>query len=201
MKAIQFHENRIKEDREHLRNRRDLLVDDIKMVFRDVNRKGGVSLAETEPLDAGASKQTCLRIRAQQRDKHWWEVDLRKHDPSGSGLCFLDPIGFRYHAPAYMIDALTVGNSRLDNCEHDGWNGHHTIIFLLTNLTSSLNEFYHLFDDQQRTCVARFLAIQLELYYIEGNDDVANALRDYWVRYLPEHDKTRISSIWPDLLT
>jgi len=196
MRVVQLHEDRIRNNQAQLRSRRDELVESIKQAFNAVTRKGGVSLAETEPLDAGATERACLRIRAQQRDKHWSEVDLREHDPYGSGICFLDPIGFKYHAPAYMIDALTVGNARLDDCEHDEWMGQDTILYRLSDLSDK--EFFQLFDIQQRACVARFLAFHIELNYTTGNDDVLSALSDYWASDLPDEEKAHLTAIWPD---
>ena len=202
LELVLFHENRISRDQQQLRVKRDALVDDIRLSFDDVTRKGGISLAEVEYMDAGAPQKTCLRIRSQQRDKHWSEVNLREHDPQGSGICFLDPIGFRYHAPAYMIDALTAGIAQLDDCEPDEWNGQNTIVFRLSDLTQSENDHSCccLFNTDQRCCVARFLAFHLELNYIIGDDNALTALRNYWVQFLPEKDKAHFKSIWPDTL-
>ena len=192
---------RMSKSRPELRTKRDVLVDDIRAAFSDVSRKGGTSLAEVEPLDAGASEQQCKRIRAQQRDKHWSGVDLRKHDPCGIGPAFLDPVGYRYHLPAYLIDQLTVGNHDLDKVEHDEWMGQDSIVFSLTYTSDWSDEKQNLLNASQRRCVARFLALNLELMqstHFEGKpDDVYLALINIWWDDLPDEDRSHLESIWP----
>lgn len=193
---------RMNETRPALQAKRDALVEDIREAFSDVSRKGGTSLAEVEPLDAGVSEQQCKRIRAQQRDKNWSEVDLRKHDPYGNGPAFLDPIGYRYHLPAYMIDQLTVGNHDLDGVSHDPWMGQDTIIYSLTYTSEWSGEKRNLLNASQRSVVARFLALNLELMqstHFEGKpDDVYLALINIWWDDLPVEDREHLNSIWPD---
>lgn len=193
---------RMNETRPTLQAKRDVLVEDIRAAFSDVSRKGGTSLAEVEPLDAGANELQCKRIRAQQRDKHWSEVDLRKHDPSGVGMCFLDPIGFRYHLPAYMIDQLTVGNHDIDEVEHDEWKGQQAVMFHLCDPDDFLKERFDLLSKAQRCVVARFLALNMALQqstHFEGKpDDVYLALINIWWDDLPVEDREHLNSIWPD---
>lgn len=192
---------RLDESRQALRSKRDQLVEDIRAAFADVTRKGGNSLAEVELLDAGASERECKRIRAQQRDKHWSEVDLRKHDPYGNGPAFLDPIGFRYHLPAFLIDQLTVGNHDIDGVDHDPWMGQDTIVFSLTSMSELNVEKQSLLNSSQRECVARFLALNMELMqstHFEGKpDNVYLALMTIWRDDLPADDRSHLESIWP----
>ncbi len=192
---------RMNETRPAIQAKRDALVEDIRAAFSDVSRKGGTSLAEVEALDAGASERECKRIRAQQRDKHWSEVDLRTHDPHGNGPAFLDPIGYRYHLPAYLIDHLTVGNHDIDGVEHDPWKGQDSIIFSLTSTSEWSDEKRNLLNKSQRRCVARFLALCLELEqstHFEGKpDDVYLALINIWRDHLPIEDRSNLESIWP----
>jgi len=197
------HDQRIKISRKNLQSRRDQLVEEICSAFKNVTRKGGVSLAEVELLDAGASVNQCKRIRAGQRDKHWSQVDLRRHDPYGSGLCFLDPIGFCYHLPAYLIDRLTIGNHLVDDCRHDDWMGQDTVVYRLQDTSSSGRKQYNLLNTPQRECVARFFAFEVELLNCletDGRyDDIYTALKSYWIEYLHAIDKGRLESIWPGL--
>tara|TARA_R110002073_G_scaffold1715_1_gene12140 strand:- start:16126 stop:16761 length:636 start_codon:yes stop_codon:yes gene_type:complete len=195
------HELRIHTSRSKLQYRRDQIVVEIEVAFKNVTRKGGISLAEVESLDAGASEAICKRIRESQRDKHWAEVDLRKHDPYGSGICFLDPIGFRYHLPAYMIDLLTKGYHIIDQSQPDEWMGHEIIIYRLCDTTRDGRESYSLLNATQRTCVARLLAFEVELlttlYFDNVPDDSFVALKNYWLEHLPQADKLHLESIWP----
>jgi len=204
-KNDELHTQRLVDSRPNLQAVRDRLVEEIRLAFADVTRKGGNSLAEVEPLDAGASEQYCKRIRAQQRDKHWSEVDLRKHDPYGIGPAFLDPIGYRYHLPAYMIDQLTVGNNLIDGGGHDDWMGQDTIQFSLTYADEWSGEKHRLLNQEQRRCVARFLALNMELLhslYFEGKpDDIYTALRTIWRDDLPEEHREHLESIWPSCFT
>ena len=192
---------RMNETRPAIQAKRDALVEDIRAAFSDVTRKGGSSLAEVEPLDAGASERQCKRIRAEQRDKHWSEVDLRKHDPSGIGPAFLDPIGYRYHLPAYMVDQLTVGNHDLDGGDRDPWKGQDSIIFSLTSKSEWSGEKQNLLNASQRCCVARFLTLNMELMqstHFEGKpNDVYLALINIWWDDLPFEDREHLNSIWP----
>jgi Family of unknown function (DUF6714) len=201
-KNYEFHANRLKNNRQKLQSVRDELVKKITTAFADVSRKGGVSLAEVEHLDAGAREQVCKRIRAQQQDKHWSEVDLRLHDPYGIGPSFLDPIGFRYHLPAYMIDQLTIGNCQIDGCELDKWMGQDSILFRLYGTSKSDREYYKLLNQDQRQCVAEFLAFNMELLDdlldSKGHPyDLYQAIKTVWLPDLPGNIKKHLESIWP----
>lgn len=194
---------RLNTNRPSLKAKRDMLVEDIRSAYSNVTRKGGNSLAEVEALDAGASERECKRIRAQQRDKHWSEVDLREHDPHGIGPAFLDPIGFRYHLPAYMVDQLTVGNHDIDCVDRDPWKGQDTIVYSLTSTSEWSAEKRQLLNPSQRQCVARFLGLNMELReslynHDQSPDDVYTALKSIWLEDLPDEEKVHLESIWPD---
>lgn len=76
----------------------------IRTHFAGVSRQGGISLHQTEVVDACGSAKAMLTALSQDTDSQWIEVQDGWIEQFGGvgGLVFLDPIGFRYYLPAYM---------------------------------------------------------------------------------------------------
>jgi hypothetical protein len=87
------------------------MLDEIKRVFGDVQRGGGVTLHETEVIDRYGSDDEREQARRKDTDSHWWEVrDEWIEEISGiGGLSFLDEVGFHYYLPAYMSYWIRTG--------------------------------------------------------------------------------------------
>lgn len=82
----------------------DLLRQMIRAQFAGVSRQGGISLHQTRVVDAYGSSDELRSALQQDTDTQWTEVqdDWIEQFGGAGGVCFLDPIGFRYYLPAYM---------------------------------------------------------------------------------------------------
>jgi hypothetical protein len=87
------------------------LIEEIQRAFRGVERGKGVSLHETEVIDAYGSQDERGRARAKDTDRNWQEVQDCWIEEFGGvgGLSFLDAEGLRYYLPAYMTYWLRTG--------------------------------------------------------------------------------------------
>lgn len=99
--------------------RKQALIDEITAAFDGVSREGGVSLHEAQvifdclPLENGissfhevaetASAEERAAARLKDTETRWQDVPDEDIAYGDSCLHFLDPIGFRYYIPAYII--------------------------------------------------------------------------------------------------
>ena len=117
------------------------ILDEIKRVFGEVQRGGGVTLHETEVIDSHGSDEEREEARRKDNDRHWWEV--RDEWIKGCvGLSFLDEAGFRYYLPAYMSYWIRNGeepNGLEFHLQHDRW------------------DFDRIFSLAEKRMIARFL--------------------------------------------
>lgn len=140
------------------------LIEEITVAFDGVSREGGVSLHEAEALDAYGSQKQLAAARALDTEKEWQQVpdeDLRTHD---SALSFLDPIGFHYYIPAFMVWDLR----NIDNSDPEYWsNSFDSLDFYLgVAYNDRIDPYFHKrlthFTPKQRKAVARFLLLLLQ---------------------------------------
>lgn len=202
----QFHIKRIANSRDELLKRRDRLINQIQNVFHHVNREGGVSLREAAVIDDYGTDQERADARLLETDTHWSEVDVEELDPGGSCLSFIDPIGYRYYAPAYMIYTLSNAyGDALDEAVVDSNVFDHIVYSLNASRCSSQDAFEHhqkkfsLFTTKERTCIARFLAFDAECEIFDFITDSLEALKSGWIKSLPHSEVKHLRSIWPDL--
>ncbi|MEM1109746.1 MAG: DUF6714 family protein [Planctomycetota bacterium] len=166
---------------------RDALLAEIEKVFRGVNRDGGVSLHETEGIDQHHSEKGLAPLRAKDTDQCW--QDIRHEDLAEvcgiGGIAFFDPIGWRYHLPAYMTWYLQGG-------EHSDSVAASNLIYSLTpsegkwnHLRSKDIERYESLNTAQSVAVASFLRHVLR--YGEDEFDkqyMAKAIDIYWHQFV-----------------
>jgi hypothetical protein len=163
-----------------LEQRREALINQIKNAFTGVDRKGGVSLHEADVIDDKGSLQE--RIRARQLDaEHKWEdvpeADIERYDWI---LSFLDPIGFRYYLPAYMIWTLRhYANSEsmsVDSTIYALDYGDHFREFAMKR--------FLLFDRAQKEAVCTFLRFMVkEAAGLADETAATSALNRYWGQF------------------
>ena len=165
---------------------RDRLIAEIHAAFAGVTREGGVSISEAHAIDYDKSERACEKARTKDTDTAWSEVDIEKKD-RGSGLAFMDPIGFRYHLPAYMCyrlqgDAPPFGPAS-DNIAAESAEFSLLRIHPLRNGgigTPARGRSEILSDDQRRAC-ARFL---LFLDVLESQFAEEDPVRNAWYALL-----------------
>ena len=135
-------------------------------------------------------------------DSEWSQVDVVGLDPNGYCLNYFDPVGFRYHLPAYMSSALRYSysllcDSRLETLLNS------SIIASLSSDDPEDTAKYKALNAQQSRCVARFIVLDLELDYDWDDDSHVKSTRNYlamtghWRPFVEHADWKQIRSIWP----
>ena len=99
------------------------LIREITAAFDGVSREDGITLHEAQALDDYAGPDERAEVRKLDTETRWQDVPSEDISQGDSVLSFLDPKGFRYYIPAFLIWYLTT--------EEDS-NTYHSIEFHLT---------------------------------------------------------------------
>jgi hypothetical protein len=103
-------------------SRIDELIDEITAAFDGVSREDGTTLHEAIAIDDWKSLDEQLAARLFDTEERWQDVPDDAIVECDSALSFLDPKGFRYYLPAFMVCGLrnwTNDASRtVDTCEY-----------------------------------------------------------------------------------
>lgn len=200
-----FHIKRIERNRDKLLARRDELIQQIHTVFDKVTREGGISLREANVIDDYGTDEQRVQARLLDTDTHWSQVDVEQLDPGCSCMSFVDPIGYRYYAPAYMVYILKYGYSNVFGGSFVDSNIFEFYFFGLNpsqhdspELIEHIRKKYVLFTVEERVCIARFLALDAELYTFDYSDHSLQAIKCEWGKHLPDDELSHLKSIWPD---
>jgi hypothetical protein len=162
----------------------DELIAEIERAFADVTREDGVTLHEADVIDDYGSMAQRKKARQLDTDTRWQDVPDDLIERSPSILSFLDPIGLRYYAPAYMRWSLRYLN-RSESCSID-----FTIYTFDPGEDEVLSDWhrerYEIFNADQTRVIARYLRYMAE--EADWCDDrVARlALERYWSRFEPD---------------
>ncbi|MGB3496555.1 MAG: DUF6714 family protein [Elainellaceae cyanobacterium] len=132
---------------------RKALIEDITLAFQAVRRADGVTLHQARVLDDYGGAEEQARARALDTDTHWGEVPDEWITEFSEALCFVDPIGFRYYIPAYMIWTLkhytTSHSFSVDSTIY--------AFCLSQNLEAHQLSYFSLLDTDQCQVICRFL--------------------------------------------
>lgn len=206
--AWQKRQRWLEANRDQLIRRRDQLLTLIERDFAKVTREGGVSIREAGAIDDYGTPDECAAARAKDSDTHWSQILLPDLDLSGAALSFFDPIGFRYHIPAYMCFTLRHGYRALGEVVNA--NCIDSVVYDLRSIGEALSadpptkpepfkyahSRYEMLDIKQRRCCARFLLFDSiatdDDLYIEPNGC------HWWMRYLEGRELEEAKRIWPE---
>jgi hypothetical protein len=83
------------------------LIAEITAAFDGVARGNGVTMSEAEELAYFPSTEELAAARAMDTELRWQDVSAERIARCPSALHYLDPAGFRYYIPAYLIWYLT----------------------------------------------------------------------------------------------
>ena len=160
--------------------RRAALVEQIRAAFSGVGRRGGVSLHEADVIDRYGSARERARARRFDRERRWQEVPGPDIEHYHWALSFLDPVGFRYYMPAYMVWAL-------HNYETSHSASVDSTIYALDysdDLRAFALERYAQFSREQSQAVCAFLRFMAEDATGIADELVARrALERYWNQF------------------
>jgi len=159
----------------------DSIIEAIRLAFAGVVR-GKITLHEAEVIDSYGSKEERAEARRLDSESRWGRVPDSHIEECTTALCHLDPAGWKYYVPAYMIWSLQYFR------ESDSLVSDHTIYTFDPQMDDPrLREYalarHRLLDEAQSRAVCRFLR------YMAANDGCVNgraakaALAAYWARY------------------
>src|SRR5262245_37614692 len=83
------------------------LIVEITGAFDGVAREDGVTLHQAIAIDDYKTDQEQLDARRLDTEQRWQDVPVEAIVACNSALSFLDPKGFRYYLPAFMVAGLT----------------------------------------------------------------------------------------------
>lgn len=141
--------------------------------FADVNRAGGISLHQTDVIDAYGSADAMQAAALLDSDSHWTQVKdewLETFCHSG-GLGFFDAIGLRYYLPAYLDWFIRKGDS----------SNHELSQILMHKLQAAYvgnQTFEDIFTPEQIAVIKLFLTYVAE-HSAEYAEDAAQILAAY----------------------
>jgi len=168
---------------------RDDVIEFIEIAFKGVDRKGGISFSEAIVIDNYGPKDKQLEARKFDQDRHWKDIKAEDIERGSSVLCFLNPIGFRYYIPAYMV--WTLENYRVSSSATIN-NTIYALDFFSENKALNVNEYVKarcsLLNEKQCKAVALFL--QFMSNEPDVDDLIAKKCLDrYWGQFLAEADR------------
>lgn len=150
--------------------RRAALIQEVTAAFDGVSREDGVSLHETTVIDDYGSLEERATARLRDTETRWQDVPEKDIRFTGAVLSFLDPKGFHYYTPAYIVWEL----KNMDNDDPDYWsNTFGSLIFHLTPASTgsvrdhTLSQF-EFFTLEQRKSIAHYLKFE------EDREDTCN---------------------------
>jgi hypothetical protein len=166
------------DDVESLRER---IIAQIRLAFSHVSRQDGVTLHEAKVIDDYGSADERIAARALDLDSHWQDVPDDLIEEHQETLCFVDPKGFRYYLPAYMVWALR--NYRTSN----SGSVDHPIYSLTLSVDKKLRDWqlerFKLFDEVQAKAICRFLRFMVEQDDFIDVVEARKALEEYWGKF------------------
>ena len=159
---------------------RDAVIRQIEIAFDGVDRKFGVSLHEACVIDDYGSKWEQMKARMTDTEWRWQDVPEADIARYFWILSFLDPIGFRYYMPAYMLFTLK-------NYLHTDSMSTDATIYSL-GLSDSFREHtmerFNLFTRPQSEATYAFPRFMANYSCGRADDDAARkALEQYWGRF------------------
>ena len=169
------------------RSLRSALVAEITAAFDGVPLGGGVTLHQARSMDDYEYEWAQLAARSRDAEARWQDVAEDKLRELHDVHPFLDPEGFRFYIPAFMIWVLRHLDDETD--EHRGLNCS-TIYSFKTGQPSDpwhsdQRERFALLNPQQSRSVCGFLR-HLARYDPSSREDAESFLAAYWGRFCPE---------------
>lgn len=152
------------------------VIDAVSEAFHGVAREDGVTLHEARVIDDYGSNDERAAARMLDTEKVWEDVPHADIEEYSEALSFLDPKGFRYYIPAYMIWAVREFG-KTDSMSVNA------TVFHLTNLDGDFGfTRLDLLSEPQRTAVAMFL---LYISMEHGDHNATESVRRFWRKFLP----------------
>jgi hypothetical protein len=154
----------------------------IRDAFAGVTLSSGVSLHQAQVIDnygEGVTDEQFSRLPLSEETEHWDRVTFEELE--SDNIAHLDPEGFRFYLPAFMIsvlDAYVSSSMRVI--------GTLSALYPKDHVAGYHMPRYDLLSYEQKQAVACFLDALPELVSLDGEDRtiVERAMR-YWTQFLP----------------
>ena len=177
--------------------RKTALIEEITAAFDGVSREQGVTLHEATVIDDYGSLEERALARTQDTEDKWQNVpdeDIRFTD---AVLSSLDPKGFHYYIPAYVVWYLR----NIDNEDPEFWsNTFDSIIFHLSaGVHGDIGEYYlskfKLFTPEQAKAIAHFL-----VFLAEREDAAQIEYKQQWRESMSKEgfSQEELDDAWPE---
>jgi hypothetical protein len=146
----------------------DKLCDRVRGAFSGVELGIGVGLFEGQAIDDYETEEVRRQQRERDEKKAWERIESKHLNACHSSLSFFDPLGMRFHLPAFIIADLRG--------EYDMG-----MEFTLTHLDDYSRKKFGLLNPIQRQVVREYLQFlredrDSEFHYA----DIDRALSDFW---------------------
>ncbi|MBD2056200.1 hypothetical protein H6F88_09250 [Oculatella sp. FACHB-28] len=177
--------------------RKTALIEEITAAFDGVSRQEGVTLHEATVIDNYGSLEERALARTQDTEDKWQNVPDRDIRFTNAVLSFLDPKGFHYYIPAYVVWYLR----NIDNEDPEFWsNTFSSVIFHLSaGVHDDVGEYYlskfKLFTLEQAKAIAHFLVFEAE------REDAAQiAYKQQWRKSMSKEgfSPEELDDAWPE---
>jgi Family of unknown function (DUF6714) len=167
--------------RDDVKALRESIIDEIRQAFGRVSREDGVTLHEAVVIDNFGSEEERIAARALDPDLCWQDVPDHLIEDHHEALCFVDPKGFCYYLPAYMVWALRhFETSESVSVDH--------AIYSLTlsgdqQLRAWHLERFRVFGAHQAKAICRFLRFMAAQENFVDAQQALAALERYWGKF------------------
>jgi len=145
------------------------IAEEIEKIFQGVKLGKGIGLFEGQAIDDYESEEERGRKRARDEKEDWRRIESRHLNACHSSLSFFDPLGMRFHLPAYICCELRGEyRSGLDAS--------------LSDLDDWKRSKFSLLSPVEKTAVAKFLKFLAEDVDSEfSRDAIERDLMEFWV--------------------
>ncbi|MBL9117721.1 MAG: hypothetical protein JNJ83_22125 [Verrucomicrobiaceae bacterium] len=142
---------------------------EIEQAFLGVKLGAGVGLFEGQAIDNYESEAERERKRARDEKEDWRRIDSKHLNACHSSLSFFDPLGMRFHLPAFICCELR-GEYRMG------------LDIRLSELDDLRRSQFSLLSPTQKSAVARFLEFLSEDVDSEfSRPAIERDLIEYWL--------------------
>jgi hypothetical protein len=170
--------------------RRDALIAEINHAFDGVSRGYGITLHEAIALDDYAPQEERMAARRRDRESSWQEVTDQDVLECQSALSFLDPEGFRYYIPTFMILGLKLMqlprfDARDDQAGILHSSSYHLLHFYPKSLRQSEPALFvdkYRFSNAQCRVIAKFLRLIIDCEEWGADEVTVNAV-ERWEQF------------------
>jgi hypothetical protein len=161
---------------------RQAVEDRIRAAFAGVRLENGVSLHQAQVIDnygEGVTQAEFARLPLSEETERWDHVTFQELE--SDNIAHLDPEGFRFYLPAFMISVLDDYVCSSMRCI-----GTISALYPKEHVLGYHMPRYNLLTYEQKQAVACFLEALPELLALDGEDrTIVERARRFWDQFLP----------------